>query len=60
MFELHRVFLVSARMCKVRLEKCLYTRTHTTNRIAHPLEQGLEGQRNLVAKAFLERSPRPG
>jgi hypothetical protein len=37
MFELHRVFLVSARMRKVTLEKRLYTRTHATDHIAHPL-----------------------
>ena len=37
MFGLHRVFLVSARMRKETLEKRLYTRTHATNHIAHPI-----------------------
>ena len=37
MFELHRVFLVSARIRKETLEKRLYMRTHATNHIAHPM-----------------------
>ena len=37
MFELNRVSLVSARMRKETLEKRLYTRTHATNHIAHPI-----------------------
>ena len=37
MFVLHRVFLVSARMRKETVEKRLYTRTHATYHIAHPI-----------------------
>ena len=37
MFGLHRVFLVSAGMRKETLEKRLYTRTHATNHISHPI-----------------------
>ena len=43
MFELNMVFLVSARMCEVTLEKRLYTRSLAAKHIAHPLHKALEG-----------------